>query len=214
MFLIVVLFGAIGSILHVATSFSSYVGNQRFVESWVWWYVLRIPVGMGLAAIFYVVLRGGFFSPASGSVDPKEIVNPFGFAAVSALAGMFSKQATDKLMELFNNLFKTDEDANRRDKLSSLDYNVDSFDPVQFYVNIKDPKIKISGSGFTKEFKITFAGQDRVYRLNGSTQMIVELLEDDVKDVRVEELRVFCPAKKDGRIAVQAISIVDPVSSD
>ena len=40
-------------------------------------------------------------------------------AAVVGLAGMFSKQATDKLREVFENLFKTEKGTNRADPLKA-----------------------------------------------------------------------------------------------
>ena len=33
--------GALGSYIHLATSFSDYLGNRQFVNRWKWWYVLR-----------------------------------------------------------------------------------------------------------------------------------------------------------------------------
>ena len=49
-------------------------------------------------------------------------MNPFGIAALGGLAGMFSKQATDKLNEVFSTMFKTSSnsgDNNRSGKLSA-----------------------------------------------------------------------------------------------
>ena len=73
---------------------------------------------MALAIIFYFVLRGGLLAT---SVQPDQI-SPFGIAALAGLVGMFSKQATDKLRELFDNLFKTERgkgDDARADKLGA-----------------------------------------------------------------------------------------------
>ena len=116
--LIVLCTGALGSYVHATTSFVSYVGNRRLVFSWAWWYLLRPFLGMALALIFYFVLRGGLLTT---SAEPSKM-SPFGIAAVAGLVGMFSKQATDKLRELFDNLFKTEmgqgDDA-RADKLGA-----------------------------------------------------------------------------------------------
>jgi hypothetical protein len=46
-------------------------------------------------------------------------LSPYGVAAIAGLAGLFSKQATDKLREVFENLFKTDHPPNRTDKLTT-----------------------------------------------------------------------------------------------
>jgi hypothetical protein len=109
-----VVFGALGSFLHVAKSFATFAGNRALVASWTWWYALQPLVGMALSMVFYVVIRGGFF--ASGATA--SAVSPYGVAGTSGLVGMFSKQATDKLNELFSTLFQTSADAARRDKAS------------------------------------------------------------------------------------------------
>jgi hypothetical protein len=44
-------------------------------------------------------------------------LNPFGFVAVAALVGLFSKQATNKLDELFSTMFRTDKERELKDKL-------------------------------------------------------------------------------------------------
>jgi hypothetical protein len=114
--LIVLFTGALGSCVHAATSFASFVGNRRLVLSWAWWYLLRPFIGAALALIFYFVLRGGLLATAASASD----MSPFGIAAMAGLAGMFSKQATDKLREVFDNLFRTAEgqgDDARADKL-------------------------------------------------------------------------------------------------
>jgi hypothetical protein len=115
--LLVILMGALGSLIHAGTSFGDFVGNRRFFSSWVAWYLLRPVVGVLLALLFYFAVRGGFFSASSQTSS----VNPYGIAALSGLAGLFSKQATDKLREVFETLFKvssTGGDAQRRDDLS------------------------------------------------------------------------------------------------
>ena len=115
--ILVMLTGGLGSYVHAATSFVTYVGNKSLVGSWTWWYVLRPQIGMALALLFYFVIRGGLMSAGAGA----EQVSAFGIAAVSGLVGMFSKQATDKLREVFDNLFRTEAgkgDDQRRDKVS------------------------------------------------------------------------------------------------
>jgi len=116
--LVVLCTGALGSYVHAATSFASYVGNNRLVLTWAWWYVLRPFIGMALALIFYFVVRGGLLSTGAASNE----LSVFGVAAVAGLVGMFSKQATDKLRELFDNLFRTEQgkgDDARADKLGA-----------------------------------------------------------------------------------------------
>ena len=68
---------------------------------------------MALAVLVYFVLRGGLIMPSTGAGS----LSPYGVAAFSGLAGMFSKQATDKLREVFENLFKTEKPPERANKL-------------------------------------------------------------------------------------------------
>ena len=116
--LLVMAMGALGSYIHAGTSFVSYVGNRSFVESWTWWYLLRPFIGLALSVVFYFVIRGGLLSAGAVASD----ISPFGFAAVAGLVGMFSKQATDKLEEVFSNLFQVSReggDFQRGDKLGT-----------------------------------------------------------------------------------------------
>lgn len=93
--------GALGSYIHLATSFIDYAGRERLTTSWAWWYVLRPWIGSALALVVYFVLRAGFIA---GPADATQAVNPYGVASVCALSGMFSPQATEKLRELFENI--------------------------------------------------------------------------------------------------------------
>jgi len=102
--LLVAVSGALGSYIHLATSFADFLGNKRFVKSWDWWYILRPFIGTALALMTYFAARGGLIAGTSGA----ENLSPYGVAGIAGLTGMFSKQATDKLREVFENLFKTD----------------------------------------------------------------------------------------------------------
>lgn len=97
---IVAMAGALGSLVHALRSFSWYVGNRLLVASWVVLYITLPFVGMTLGLLFYFVIRGGFFSPQATVQE----TSPFGFAAVSALIGMFSPQAVLKLKQVAETL--------------------------------------------------------------------------------------------------------------
>lgn len=115
MILMVVIVGALGSYVHTATSFATYVGNQRLYTSWLWWYILRPFIGSALALIFYFIVRAGFLQSSGGT----ENVSLWGIAGLAGLTGMFSKQAADKLRELFDNLFRVGVRDQRADKLNA-----------------------------------------------------------------------------------------------
>ena len=116
--LLVICAGALGSYIHAATSYTTYVGNRKFISSWTWWYLLRPFVGMALALVVYFAIRGGFLLLVR--VEKAEEVNPYGVAAIASLVGLFSKTAADKLNELFSTLFRPapgEGDTARRDSL-------------------------------------------------------------------------------------------------
>ena len=113
--MLAMVFGGLGSLLHATRSFAGFAGNRTLVASWAWWYALQPFSGVTLALLFYALVRGGLFSPGAGA----GAVSPHGVAALSGLAGMFSKQAADKLSEVFSTLFETGADHARQDKMTS-----------------------------------------------------------------------------------------------
>ena len=89
----VALAGALGSLVHVLRSFYNYVGNRELKWSWLPMYIMLPIVGANLGLVFYLIIRGGFFS----STATVQETSFFGFAALAALAGLFSEQAVLKL---------------------------------------------------------------------------------------------------------------------
>ncbi len=111
--ILVLLAGALGSYVHVVSSYMDYVGNKKFVGSWTWWYFLRPLSGSVLALIFYFIVRGGLFST---QIQGSEL-SRFGIAGLAGLVGLFSNQAIDKLSEIFDIVFSTKEKVKREDSL-------------------------------------------------------------------------------------------------
>ena len=151
LFMVMVL-GALGSLIHSITSFTTYIGNRKFLVSWTWWYLLRPFVGAALALALYFVIRAGFLTSSSGASE----LNQFGVAMLAIMSGLFSKQASDKLEELFTTLFKPGPgkgDAQRGDKLTPL--------AITSLVPNKGPggtPVKIIGTGFVDKASVTFGG--------------------------------------------------------
>jgi hypothetical protein len=106
--LLLVLFaGALGSSVYALKSLADYIGDGKLVESWFTFYLIQPLEGAGIAFIYYVVVRGGFFSGSSGDL---KTVNVFGVSAIATLVGVFSDKAFLKLKELFDTLFKAEDD--------------------------------------------------------------------------------------------------------
>jgi hypothetical protein len=128
--------GALGSYLHVSQSFAAYVGNRQACASWVWWYLLRTPIGACLGVLMYIVVRAGLLG---GTTAP----SPYGVLAFAALAGWFSKQATDKLAEVFDTLFKSEKKEQLKDKLKA-----GPKPQITMVVAKDDGTIVVAGTGF------------------------------------------------------------------
>jgi hypothetical protein len=93
---LVLLGGALGTLVHCLRSIYWYIGNRSLVKSWMAMYFMMPFAGSSLALVFYLLIRGGFFSPQSSFQE----TSPFGFAAFAALIGMFSTQAVLKLKDV------------------------------------------------------------------------------------------------------------------
>lgn len=113
--LLVLLAGSLGSFLHLAQSYSEFVGNRTLKSSWAWWYSLGPFIGAGLALVFYAAIRGGVMAVSTGSNAKASELNPFGLVSVAAMVGMFSKPATIKLGEVFDTLFKSEKAKESKD---------------------------------------------------------------------------------------------------
>ncbi|BBQ00661.1 hypothetical protein BSFA1_57890 [Burkholderia sp. SFA1] len=156
--LIVMVMGGLGSFVHTATSFGDFVGNKRLTTNWIWWYIMRPFLGMALAEIFYLAIRGGFLTVNSNATD----INVYGIAAMSGLVGMFSKQATDKLSEVFNTLFKTGPrtgDASRQDNLTNPAPVLTSVTPAHFLCEQETLTFRLVGTGFASDSVVTVNGK-------------------------------------------------------
>jgi len=113
---LVLLTGALGSSVFALKSLADYLGDQKLLESWFAYYLIQPAEGAGIAFVFYIVVRGGFFS---GSSTDLKTVNTFGVCAIAALAGMFSDTAFMKLNEVFTTMFNAKDD--RTGKIAPAD---------------------------------------------------------------------------------------------
>jgi hypothetical protein len=205
LFLTVIAAGAIGSLIHTLTSFGDYVGNRSLSTSWVWWFILRTPVGVALALLFYLVLRGGLIFPSlpngsSGSGDTTRLLNPYGIAAISALAGMFSKQATDKLGEIFNTLFRTREPVDRADPLVPATPTISSLEPPRLKVG-GTLDMRVIGRGFQRDCTATINGKLRVVKGLSDTHLDLTLVPEDIGSAGELRLIVENPGPRGGKSA-------------
>ncbi len=110
---LIALAGALGGLIHGASSFAIFAGNREFQSSWTWWYVLRPLMGGAVALVVCLVVRSGLGTPdlALGGADCLKT------AGLAGLVGMFAEPAMLKLKDIFNTLFTPREDA-RKDALA------------------------------------------------------------------------------------------------
>src|SRR5882724_2577136 len=149
--LIVLLAGALGSLIHGLRSFVFYVGSRRAVWSWSAYYVALPFIGAGLAFIFYLVIRGGFFSTGA----TVENTSPVGFAAVAALIGMFTEQAVQKLQKISDSVLSPAE----KGKDHIFGPKITSISPKEGPTKGGN-KVTIAGENFSAPMKVTFDGVD------------------------------------------------------
>jgi hypothetical protein len=99
--LLVPLVGALGATIHSLRSFYAYVGEGQLAWRWVVKYLMMPFVGAALAEVFYLVIRGGFFSPTADASS----ISPWGICAVSALVGLFTGNALNRLGKVADAIF-------------------------------------------------------------------------------------------------------------
>ncbi len=212
MMLLVLLVSALGSYIHATVSFSDFVGNRQLAASWMWWYLLRVFVGSSLAVIFYFAIRGGFFSGASNSTD----LNVYGIAALSGLVGLFSKQATDKLREIFDTAFKTGKgvgDDARGDSIVNPPPTLQGSEPVSLSPGLLS--IMLVGTGFIPGSIVSVLApggksEPRKVRLKSSTALKVTLLAKDAKEAGELTFTVTNPQPGGGTSAPLRVKVTDP----
>ena len=192
----VVIAGAIGSLVHALTSFADFVGNRRFSANWLWWYGVRLPIGSALAIFFYFIVRGGLLLPTVPTGTTVDLqastlaLNPYAIAAFAALAGMFAKNASDKLSEVFDAVMSRKDPVNRADALrggTGL-----KIDPEKLTKDRRED-LTVTGRGFKKETEVKVNGDKRSFDLVSDTVIRVKLTPADVAKAGQIELSIKNP---------------------
>ena len=142
---LIALAGALGGLIHGASSFAIFAGNRQFKSSWTWWYVLRPVLGAAVALVFYLVVRSGM-GTGDISLSGADCLKTAGFAG---LIGMFAEPAMLKLKDIFNTIF-TPRDDPRKDELNpeKSPPRINSIDPPTVSGAEPPPVLKITGANF------------------------------------------------------------------
>jgi len=206
--------GGIGATVFIAVSFSDYVGNRRFAKSWIWFYLVRLFVGPALAVIFYFTLRGGFLATSSSGSD----INAYGVAAMAGLVGLFSKQAGDKLRQVFDALFQVDPgtgDAARGDGVANPAPTISGIEPA-LTTSAETLTFTLQGSGFIEASTVSVgrsaSGEQptlvpRATTFASESEVQVTLLTEDVSQSGQLWISVTNPAPGGGTAGPQAFDI-------
>jgi hypothetical protein len=199
LFFTVIAAGALGSLIHTLTSFADFAGNRTLSRNWIWWFILRTPIGIALALLFYFVLRGGLMVPSlpGRAADATQLVNPYGIAGISALAGMFSKQATDKLREIFDTLFRTSDPVKRTDPLTRAIPTITGTQPPKLTVNAP-LAVDILGRGFLRDCTAAINGEERKVQWMNESLLKLTLESKDVAAAGQLKLAVCNPGPAGG----------------
>lgn len=201
--LMVIVIGALGSYIHVVTSFADYVGNRRFVDSWVLWYILRPFTGAPTAFLFYLIVRAGFFTGSATAAD----INRFGIGAVAGLAGMFSLKAADKMKEVFDTMFKTDE--KRTDTLENPVPVVEALKPNSINAG-KATDVSIDGSGFTQKSTVELDGAVCASEFKSAQELILKVGADRFPKEASVKVVVKNPSPGGGESTPAVLTIMPP----
>ena len=152
--ILVALMGFLGNMVHIASSFTSFVGNGTFKRSWILWYCVKPFTAAALAIIVYFIIRAGFLSYGTGAAG----ISLYGILALSAFTGLFTDSATLKLKEVFEVIFKPKDE--RDDKLVDPEISVTSLSPLSI-PPAGESTIIIEGTNLdTAGIKITLDGND------------------------------------------------------
>jgi IPT/TIG domain len=210
LFVTIVAAGALGSLVHCITSFADYVGDRSLKQSWVWYLVLRTPIGIALALTLYLVLRGGLVAPTvpegGSNGHTATVLNPYGLAAVAAMAGMFSKQATDKLSEVFDSLFHTSKPVTRADPLSPPPPVISSTEPTRLTVG-GPMQLDVTGGNFDQHCTASINGKPRGVKWQSDTRLTVVLSPEDVSAQGELQVTVRNPAAAGGDSAPLPVTV-------
>lgn len=187
--------GFLGNMIHIATSFTTFVGAGKFQRSWVLWYWVRPFTASALALALYFAF-GATRDPANADIDR--------ILTLAILAGLFTDIATQKLKEVFEVLFSPKD--NRPNKLTDPVVKITAITPEELAkegentivlkgTNLKSQKltIKIDGKAITEtkvadkeiSFKYTIPAETK-----SKTELALEITDAEGNPVSKKTLTV------------------------
>jgi hypothetical protein len=118
-------------------------------------------------------------------------ISLFGVAGISGLVGMFSKQATDKLRETFDNFFLTEKagERERRDKLDGAGPVIKSLVSASVPADGNEAEITIKGEHFANGSTVIVSDEKRITEFESAAEPMVHLKSEDTAGRKNSKLR-------------------------
>ena len=195
--ILVALMGFLGCMVHISTSFTTFVGNETFKKSWVLWYSVKPFTASALAIIVYFIIRAGFLNYASGASG----ISLYGILAISAMTGLFTDIATMKLKEVFEVLFKPKDE--RDDKLNGPIIN--SVNPLKIPAAV-ETLITLAGKNLNKGVVITIDG-NAVGNVVASAEKIELKYKPTEANAAAGKITLLAVDQSGGKLKEQIITI-------
>jgi hypothetical protein len=168
--------GMMGNTIASTLSFSSYVGNRKLELSWLPWYFFNPLAGALIATLFYFLYRGGMVSAGT----PGAAISAYTIAGLGGLAGMFSKNAADKMKEVFDTVFRSRQDEQRKDKLGGPAAHATAQPATIAHGAAAATEVILSGATFSNACTATVNGTARTARFISATSVGVTLTVADL----------------------------------
>lgn len=197
--ILVAVAGFLGNMIHVATSFTTFVASKAFVRSWMLWYFVRPFSASALALAFYFVFRGGYLNMNDDSTN----INLYGVITISILVGLFTDRATQKLKDVFEALFKPTE--NRPDTLTG-DIVIQSITPPELKPGEKNI-ITISGDNLKSNLSVTINEEAVALTSVSKTSATVEYTIPESQTGKTEFILII-KSSEDGSVLKSATLIL------
>jgi hypothetical protein len=200
--------GGLGACLHGANSLAYHRGRGDFSKDWVQWYFLRPLVGGVLALIFYLIIAAGFM-PQVGS-NGREF---YGIIGLSGLIGLFSKQALNKLSDIFDAIFSPDKDGvnKKAGKPGAAAVNpmpqLDSIAPTTVAVGAGNVEVSLKGKGFIETSVVKIADRELKPTYKSAEELTVTLPLDLVAQPGDLSVAVFNPEPQGGTSKATTLTI-------
>lgn len=165
--------GALGACLHGVTSLVYHLSAKDFGAEWTAWYLHRPLVGGALALIFYLIIAGGLM--------PQVDMSTGGVCATIGLAGLiglFSRQALDKLGEIFDVIFSPRQSDEARGAPAAP--QIDTFDPPTIPPDGDETTLTIQGSGFIQGAVVKISDKELTATCKSDRELTVVISKEQL----------------------------------